>query len=263
MKNKAREYIWWPRMNKEIEELAKSCETCNMCANLPARDKEDKWPETNVPCERIHVDFLEFERKKYFIMVDSGTKWIDCQQVFGLSSKVALNKLKEFVSKYGLMKTLVSDGGPAFRGKAFDNFCDRWKIEHVLSQHIIQEVMDEQNELKKEKYGEGKWWLLLLAYINTKNSKGNSPAEMFLGRKTRTELDFLKEKIKLKDNTYEEKIKAGSLVWILLFESTVKWGKGIVSKNIGRKKVEGEIEGQEGTYTRHLKQIRRRKIHNL
>ncbi|XP_065317797.1 uncharacterized protein LOC135926060 [Gordionus sp. m RMFG-2023] len=117
-----------------------------------------------------------------------------------------------------------------------------------------------KNWLKKEKYGEGKWWLLLLAYNNTKNSKGNSPAEMFLGRKTRTELDFLKEKIKPKDNTYDDKIKVGSLVWILLFEGPVKWGKGIVSKNIGRKKVEVEIEGQEGTYTRHLKQIRHRSL---
>ncbi|XP_065315410.1 uncharacterized protein LOC135924283 [Gordionus sp. m RMFG-2023] len=114
--------------------------------------------------------------------------------------------------------------------------------------------------LKKEKYGEGKWWLLLLAYNNTKTGKGNSPAEMFLGRKTRTELDFLKEKIKQKDDTYDEKFTVGSLVWILLFDGPVKWGKGIVSKNIGRKKVDVEIEGQEGTFTRHLKQVRLRSL---
>ncbi|XP_065321362.1 uncharacterized protein LOC135928826 [Gordionus sp. m RMFG-2023] len=108
--------------------------------------------------------------------------------------------------------------------------------------------------LKKEKYGEGKWWLLLLAYNNTKTSKGNSPSEMFLGRKTRTELDF-KERITQKEDTYDDKFKVGSLVWILLFEGPVKWGKGIISKNIGKKKVEVEIEGQEGTFTRHVKQM--------
>ncbi|XP_065321947.1 uncharacterized protein LOC135929338 [Gordionus sp. m RMFG-2023] len=223
-----------------------------MCANLPAKNKEDKWPETNVPCERIHVDFLEFERKNHFIMVDAGSKWIDCQQVFGLSTKVALNKLKDFVSKYGLMKTLVSDGGPAFRGRAFDKFCDRWKIEHLLSPpHYSRSngqaermVAIVKNWLKKERYGEGKWWLLLLAYNNTKTSKGTSPAEMFLDRKTRTELDFLKEKEKPKDIPYCEKFKVGSLVWILLFDGPIKWGKGIVRRNIGRRKVEVEIEGQ-------------------
>ncbi|XP_065319584.1 igE-binding protein-like [Gordionus sp. m RMFG-2023] len=129
-------------------------------------------------------------------MVDAGSKWIDCQQVSGLSTKVALNKVKDFVSKYGLMKTLVSDGGPAFIGRKFGKFCDRWKIEHLLAPpHYSRSngqaermVAIVKSWLKKEKYGEGKWWLLLLAYNNTKRSKGYSSAEIFLGRKTRTEI---------------------------------------------------------------------------
>ncbi|CAK9291466.1 unnamed protein product [Gordionus sp. m RMFG-2023] len=190
-------------MNKEIEELTRSCETCNMWANVPAKNKEDKWPKTDIPCERIHVDFLEYEKKRFFIMVDAGSKWIDCQQVSGLSTRVALDKIKDFVGKYGLMKTIVSDGGPAFKGRAFDKFCDRWNIRHLLSPPYYPRSNEQAERmvalvkswLKKAKYGEGQWWLSLLAYNSTETAKGKSPAEIFLGRKTRSELDFLKEKV--------------------------------------------------------------------
>ncbi|XP_065325375.1 uncharacterized protein LOC135931981 [Gordionus sp. m RMFG-2023] len=172
-------------MNSEIEELARSCETCNMRANVPPRNKADKWPETDIPY---------------------------------------------FAGKYGLMETLVSDGGPAFKGRVFNQLCDRWNIKHLVSPPHYP--------------------------------RRNSPSEMFLGRKTRKELDFLKERIKQKEDTYDDKFKVGSLVWILLFEGPVKWGKGIISKNIGKKKVEVEIEieGQEGTFTRHVKQVRLRSL---
>ncbi|CAK9302866.1 unnamed protein product [Gordionus sp. m RMFG-2023] len=118
------------------------------------------------------------------------------------------------------MKTLVSDGGPAFIGRDFDKFCDRWKIEHLLAPpHYLRSngqaetmVALVKSWLKKEKYGEGKWWLLLLAYNNTKRSKGYSPAEIFLGRKTRTELDFLKERIEQKEVIINDRFKIGSLV---------------------------------------------------
>ncbi|CAK9292816.1 unnamed protein product [Gordionus sp. m RMFG-2023] len=126
-------------MNSDIERVAKSCDTCNMWANVQARNKENKWPETNIPCERIYVNFLEYEKRKYFIIVNAGSKWIDCQQVSGLTTKVALTKIKDFVGKYKLMETLVSDGGPAFKSRDFDKFCDN--INTYCRHHITREVM--------------------------------------------------------------------------------------------------------------------------
>ncbi len=58
MKAVARSYVWWPGIDIQVEQLAKTCQTCQQTQKAPGPSPLHpwKWPES--PWQRIHVDFF-------------------------------------------------------------------------------------------------------------------------------------------------------------------------------------------------------------
>lgn len=59
MKSVARSYVWWPNINKDIENLAKSCENCNIHKRNPPKIPLNNWKWANNPWNRIHIDYVD------------------------------------------------------------------------------------------------------------------------------------------------------------------------------------------------------------
>ena len=60
MKMIARSYIWWPCLDRAIEDLVKSCNSCNSCQEvhkLPEAAPLHPWIWPNKPWVRVHLDF--------------------------------------------------------------------------------------------------------------------------------------------------------------------------------------------------------------
>lgn len=55
----ARMKVWYPGIDTDIERLAKSCETCAVFGNNPARTPLHVWEEPAKPWQRLHMDFCE------------------------------------------------------------------------------------------------------------------------------------------------------------------------------------------------------------
>ena len=76
MKSLARSYVWWPSLDKEIEEVVKQCEACQSWRSKPARiDPPHPWIYPQKPWERVYADFCEVVGKQYLLMVESFSKW--------------------------------------------------------------------------------------------------------------------------------------------------------------------------------------------
>lgn len=56
MKSCARSFVYWPQMDKEIEQVILTCEKCQQVRNLPPKAPVQKWINTNQPWHRIHID---------------------------------------------------------------------------------------------------------------------------------------------------------------------------------------------------------------
>ena len=56
-KNLARYYVWWAKIDKDIENLVKSCEPCQLNRNDPEKHSSHSWQYPSNPWERIHIDF--------------------------------------------------------------------------------------------------------------------------------------------------------------------------------------------------------------
>ena len=78
-KNLARYYVWWPKIDKDIECLVKSCEPCQLNRNDPEKHSSHLWQLAptylSKPWERIHIDFCgPFRNHIYLIVVDAYSK---------------------------------------------------------------------------------------------------------------------------------------------------------------------------------------------
>jgi len=71
----ARQYFWWPKIDKEVEEYVKDCEACKVTASNSNKSPLIKFQETEFPFDRIHIDFAgPFKGKTYLILIDVFTK---------------------------------------------------------------------------------------------------------------------------------------------------------------------------------------------
>lgn len=75
MKMLARQYFWYPKIDKELEELSKNCDVCRRNADNPNKAQLIKFEEAQKPLERVHIDFLgPFIGITYLILTDSFSK---------------------------------------------------------------------------------------------------------------------------------------------------------------------------------------------
>ena len=135
MKLVARAYFWWPRINKQIEEVAKSCEGCRRYMKKPAPAPLCPWPYARRPMERVHIDYCEFRTKVLLIMIDAYTKyiWVHIMTADTTAMKTLAILYGWFCENNGFPTTLVSDNGPQFTSNEFAEKMSKWGIKHILT----------------------------------------------------------------------------------------------------------------------------------
>ena len=75
MKALARGYVYWPNMDKQLDELVKSCTKCQLVAKSPRKTKFYSLPIPGTPWSRLHIDFAgPINGQHYLILVDAYSK---------------------------------------------------------------------------------------------------------------------------------------------------------------------------------------------
>lgn len=68
MKMLARQYFWFPNLDKQLEQILKNCEICRKNADNTNKANLIKFREARKPMERVHIDFLRpFNGLNYLI----------------------------------------------------------------------------------------------------------------------------------------------------------------------------------------------------
>lgn len=65
MKAAPRMYLWWPNIDKDIEEYARGCEPCQLNQSSPSETQLSKWPETT-SCSGEYIWIFSFGINKCF-----------------------------------------------------------------------------------------------------------------------------------------------------------------------------------------------------
>ena len=123
MKIVARSYVWWTKLDKDIEQLVKSCSHCQAVQNLPPMAPLHPWIWPAEPWKRIHIDFASlFLGRSFLVVVDSYSKWPEIFQMKSTATAATVLQLRRLFSAYGLPEQLVSDNGPQFSSTEFTEF---------------------------------------------------------------------------------------------------------------------------------------------
>ena len=76
MKSIARSYMWWPGMDRSIEELVQSCPDCQAIGKAPPVAPLQPWERPTRVFQRLHVDFAgPFQGAMFFVVVDAYSRW--------------------------------------------------------------------------------------------------------------------------------------------------------------------------------------------
>lgn len=130
----ARSYVWWPNIDRSIEETIANCLTCKLSQPSPERALLSPWQPTAGPWSRIHIDFAgPIQGNHFLLIVDSYSKWIEVYRTKNATTNFTINCLRDTFCRFGLIDTLVSDNGRQFTSDEFKQFTERNGIKHILN----------------------------------------------------------------------------------------------------------------------------------
>ncbi|XP_045118191.1 uncharacterized protein LOC123508521 [Portunus trituberculatus] len=132
MKQLARLYVWWPGLDKELEELARSYIRCTEKRAAPPQSAVHHWERTRAPWQRVHADFAgPIDGTMLLVVVDSFSKWIEAIPMKSTTAGRTIHELSVLFSRFGLPQQLCTDNGPQFTSEAMASFTRRLGIRHI------------------------------------------------------------------------------------------------------------------------------------
>jgi len=98
MKGLARSYVYWPKMDADIEQYARSYKPCAYHSHNPAKALLHHWEEPTRPGQRVHIDHAQEGKDHFFLIVDAYSKWpeiemVPCRQQQLRSYRIILHSL--------------------------------------------------------------------------------------------------------------------------------------------------------------------------
>ena len=133
--------IFWPSINKAIEEVVHQCEICTQFQAQNVAVSLTPTPTPSHPWQMCATDIFTLERVNYLICGNFYSKMILIQHLpSGQSNTIkVISLLKEMFSEHGIQDVLHSDNGPQYASAQFADFCTSWGITHeTLSPHYLQ-----------------------------------------------------------------------------------------------------------------------------
>ncbi|XP_040176058.1 uncharacterized protein K02A2.6-like [Anopheles arabiensis] len=266
-------------LDKDIEQLAKSCHECAQTVSAPPKFNQHHWEYPSNPWERVHVDYAgPVAGAMLLIIVDAYSKWVEVKVTHSTTTEATIKILDELFASYGAPLTVVTDNGTQFTAAEFTTFLQRSGVKfHKRSapyhpatngqaERYVQTVkralkaMHSSSTTLQANLNE-----FLLQYRKVPHSEtGEAPAKLFLGRNIRSRLDLVRPQ-SVQTRTAEKQRVAfeptyrtflpGQLVYCLSGSTRMdKWIRGTVVSRLGDLHYSINCNGNQ--MKRHVDQMR-------
>lgn len=206
MKGRLRSKVWWPRIDKDAENLVKTCKGCTLVSapNPPNPMRRRELP--TAPWIDVAIDLLgPLPSNDYlFVIVDYYSRYKEIKICRTITSTEIIKILLDIFSRLGYPTPSTTDNGNQFKSEEFKSFCKECGISVFYTSPFCPQQngeVERQNRdiLKRLRISqtEGKDWKngiteYMMMYNSTPHSvTGKTPSELFLRRQFRDKIPSL------------------------------------------------------------------------
>ena len=207
MKAKARSYVWWPCLDKDMEKKVLHCHICqsNQCSPSKAPLHPWEWPKD--PWRRLHIDYAgPFTNRMFLVVIDAHSKWLEVIPTTSATGQVTVSKLRQIFATHGIPETCVTDNGPAFVSEDFAVFMHRNGIRHITTapyhpasngqaKRAVQIFKRGLEKMNANDLLESLQRFLFSYRTTPQTTTSQSPAELLMGCRLVTAFDLLKPEV--------------------------------------------------------------------
>ncbi|XP_014678888.1 PREDICTED: uncharacterized protein K02A2.6-like [Priapulus caudatus] len=119
-----REKVWFPLMDRLVEQKVRSCLPCQIATPMVTREPLQMSPLPEGPFEKISVDFAYAEGENVLLLVDEYSRFPFIEPIRSTAAQCVIPKLDRIFSTFGTPETVKSDNGPPFDGHEFAKFSE-------------------------------------------------------------------------------------------------------------------------------------------
>lgn len=193
---RAKESVFYPGLTADIKKLVATCAICEAAQNSVQKEPLLSHAAPDRPWQKVGVDIFTFSNFDYLLTVDYLSGFFEVDRLPSKRVCDIVHCLKAHFARYGLPVEVCTDNSP-FNSVEFRSFAQKYDFKHTTSSpHFAQSNGKVESSIKTckrlmEKAREDREdpFLALLALRNTPSEQlGKSPAQVSLGRRTRTHL---------------------------------------------------------------------------
>lgn len=202
MKKSLRKSLWWPGINREVENKVAKCKICLQLARSerPVPLVSRVLPEAAM--DIIQIDFLYIPRcgsEEFLVVTDTFSRALWVIEMKKTNAEVTNQALRDIFMIWGRPNIIQSDNGPPFQSQSFTNEWAEQGVHHrtvVPYAPFMNGMVERRNQgvlrtLKAAKLEGRDWRTALNNYVCDYNHEiphsatGFTPFELLAGRKFR------------------------------------------------------------------------------
>ena len=196
-KHRAREVVWWPGMNTQLETMVANCEICAKYRNQQRKEPLCSSPLPERPWQSVSADLFQWREAHYLLVVDHYSRFPEVHKLASLQCQSTIKALKQMFACHGIPNRLHSDNGPQFASREFRQFAHKYGFQHTTSSPLhpqgnglVERAVHTVKDLLAKSRDSGEdFYLALLAYRATPHDTTSlAPAHLLMGRRLRTTL---------------------------------------------------------------------------
>ena len=111
--------LWFPGMDKMVEEKVATCLPCQAATDSHQRDRLKPNPAPAEPWDRLYCDHwgpITYDGKHILVLIEALTRYPEVLVVKGTGADDNIHSFSEVFARHGYLRYLHSDNGPPFNG---------------------------------------------------------------------------------------------------------------------------------------------------
>ena len=258
-----RDKVWWPAINKQVEDMIKSCLPCAGMKTAKYEPMKHNNNPITTPWNKVHIDLCGPINNEYVLgIIDSTTRWPETFITRSTNSETIIKLLKRCFATYGFPNEIVTDNAPNLISVDVKQFCEEYAIKHTKATPYWPQANSEIEKFYgimmkfiKTVTSEGRNWkdqihIFLINYRNSPHcTTGISPARFLMNRPLRdkiphfeSETNQIIEEIRRIDSGKKAKSKKYYDMKHSVAESKIKVGDFVLMKRRTVRKTDTKFE---------------------